>query len=70
MNHSFELKTGKKIELTSEEFSEFVALIQDLLGTIPGRIIWQSIPYPMQITQLPDPYPDHFRRIEITCGSV
>ena len=46
MTHSFELKTGKKIDLTTEEFSEFVELIRLFTNSLPDKVIYKSVPFP------------------------
>lgn len=61
MNHVFELKTRKRIELTSEELSEFVRLLKVLSDALPDKrsdevryypaqLIYQNIPYPTYTT--------------------
>lgn len=63
MTHSFELKTGKKIDLTTEEFSEFVELIRLFTNSLPDKVIYKSVPYPIQFI----PYPELGYPI-VTCG--
>ena len=79
MTHSFELKTGKKIDLTPEELSEFVELILLFTNSLPDKVIYKSVTYPVQpitypvqpITYPVQPitYPEFGYPI-ITCGSV
>ena len=64
MMFSFELKTGKKIELTADELSELIGLLKTMAKTMPEKIVYQSIPYFQEI------YPIRFGRDVVTCGSV